>query len=70
MISLIAKCKTTLLSAAEPSITDMCQRDCDILRNRLHALRLVKGGAESVAATLEAKGRSPGAPLHLKSPPV
>ena len=52
---ILAKAKNTLKLAADPEISDMCRRDSDILANRLHALRLVKGGAESIAAVVELK---------------
>ena len=55
IVSLIAKAKISLKAATDPEIASMCCRDADILKNRLHALRLVKGGAESVTAAVEMK---------------
>ena len=55
VVGLIAKAKIALQAATEPSIAAMCCRDVDILKNRVHALRLVKGGAEGVTAAVELK---------------
>ncbi|CAK0873509.1 unnamed protein product, partial [Prorocentrum cordatum] len=57
LVGLIAKAKIALqaVAASDPGIATMCCRDADILRNELHALRLVKGGAESANAAAELK---------------